>query len=169
MQVSRREPPAVETAEPAEGTSPFSIPGRAVGRFGVSAPPSERTSPYSIGSELRFPPFDHRASWFLGDRRRGRSVENAPPPVLWFAERSPDRGGGRPEEHRPIQFPDGRLADAVNGNRKLHTFGDVARAVLAASGLGRQPPGGTSPLSFAAGEFVGMHCTDTVDIYSIPA
>ena len=40
--------------------------------------------PNQSGAELRFPPFDHRASVFLGNRRRGRSVENARPPVPWF-------------------------------------------------------------------------------------
>ncbi|MDE0660016.1 MAG: hypothetical protein OXI79_10255, partial [Gammaproteobacteria bacterium] len=37
--------------------------------------------PESIGDELRFPPLAHRASVDLGDRLRGRSVENAPGPV----------------------------------------------------------------------------------------
>ena len=33
----------------------------------------------TIGAELRFPPFAHRAFRLIGDRRRGRSVENARP------------------------------------------------------------------------------------------
>ena len=39
--------------------------------------PREGTSPFQIAAELRFPPFAHRASVVSGDRRRGRSVENA--------------------------------------------------------------------------------------------
>ena len=40
--------------------------------------------PFQFRPELRFPPFDHRAFWLVGDRRRGRSVENAQPLVLWL-------------------------------------------------------------------------------------
>ena len=81
--------------------------------------------PIQSGAESRFRPFAHRAFGFMGDRRRGRSVENARPLVLWsrsgvirieavpasqtdniapfiFAQ-CPD-GVPRPrKEHRPIQ------------------------------------------------------------------
>ena len=38
--------------------------------------------PLNRDAELRFPPFAHRASGSTGDRRRGRSVENARPRLL---------------------------------------------------------------------------------------
>ena len=39
--------------------------------------------PFNRSAELRFPPFAHRAFGFMGDRRRGRSVENALPLSFW--------------------------------------------------------------------------------------
>ena len=51
--------------------------GRNAG-FGASYP---NIAPFN--SEMRFPPFDHRASGCFGDRRRGRSVEDAQPVMPW--------------------------------------------------------------------------------------
>ena len=63
--------------------------------------------PIRLEAELRFPPFAHRASGLSGDRRHGRSVENARPPVF------PSRSGGEKDgrgtrhraEHRPFHWP----------------------------------------------------------------
>ena len=59
-------------------------------------------APFNRGAELRFPPLRPPRLWFSGDRRRGRSVENALPPC-------PVPGGDiriaatAGTEHRPIQ------------------------------------------------------------------
>ena len=61
--------------------------------------------PIQTGAELRFPPFAHRAFWLFGDRRRGRSVENAPPLSLgsgWDGIRIAVATVGM--EHRPNQL-----------------------------------------------------------------
>ena len=80
-----------------DGTSPLSTrPGDGRSAEDGGAIPTEHR-PFQVaaleGLELRFPPFDHRASVFPGDRRRGRSVENARP--LAHCSR---RAMGRPEE-----------------------------------------------------------------------
>ena len=68
-----------------DGTSPLSNrPGDGRSAEDGGAIPTEHR-PFQVaaleGLELRFPPFDHRASVLSGDRRRGRSVENARAPV----------------------------------------------------------------------------------------
>ena len=61
--------------------------------------------PNQSGAELRFPPFAHRASGLIGERRRGRSVENPQPPVFrWRSSGEKDPCGihRRADEHRPF-------------------------------------------------------------------
>ena len=62
-------------------------------------------------AELRFPPFAHRASVSQGDRRRGRSVENARRPVLFS-------GAGRHS----------RAAPAGSNTARFNRHGTVRRS-----------------------------------------
>ena len=55
----------------------------------VSAPGSN-IAPFKTGANVRFPPFAHSAYGCLGDRRRGQSVENAPPLSLRSGWGHPD-------------------------------------------------------------------------------
>ena len=75
-------PAAPGRGHPGEGTSPLSKSTGDAGLRRVMAQSGRNIAPFNSRElELRFPPLDHRASVFLGDRRRGRSVENARPPV----------------------------------------------------------------------------------------
>ena len=71
--------------------------------------------PIQSGAELRFPPFAHRAFGCLGDRRRGRSVENARPPrpVSGWG-RHPDCGGSRRDRRSP-HSTSGRASPGCRG------------------------------------------------------
>ena len=83
-------------------TSPHSKFGRVLPRCGgpVARSGTEHR-PIQFLAELRFPPFAHRAFGYLGDRRRGRSVENARPLSLlagvgWATGPSVKRHYGKP-------------------------------------------------------------------------
>ena len=80
-------------------TSPHSMCGPRVGRGAEDRRPVwTEHRPIQIEAELRFPPFAHRALGFVEDRRRGRSVENAPPPSLLAGVGA--AAGPRVERHR---------------------------------------------------------------------
>ena len=74
---------------------PIQSSGRALSKCEVPAARLGEHRPIQTGAGLRFPPFAHRAFGCLGDRRRGRSVENARPLSLWSGwGRQPDRVPG---------------------------------------------------------------------------
>ena len=65
--------------------------GRALPMCRRPAPQSGRNiAPFKTGANVRFPPFAHSAYGCLGDRRRGQSVENAPPLSLRSGWGHPD-------------------------------------------------------------------------------
>ena len=116
---------------------------------------ADGTSPHSIGGRVAFPTPSTTAPRLTGDRRRGRSVENARPLCPVLGGRHPDRGDCR--EHRPnqpgaeLRFPPFDHRASVDfGDRRRGRSVENARPPVLCSRRAERPGGRTSPLSFAA-------------------
>ena len=62
---------------------PFQSPKRSLAVADTDGMAGWNIAPFNRGESLRFPPFARRAFRLYGDRRRGRSVENARPLSFW--------------------------------------------------------------------------------------
>ena len=122
--------------------------------------------PIQSGAELRFPPFAHRAFGCLGDRRRGRSVENARPLSLWSGSvrqsdrvtRTSSEADSRRHESRPLRDQwhgvDGAIhalstatipnQSSRGGQRVGNPHGDLGRSPF---GLSRTPYRNIAPFN----------------------
>ena len=145
----------------------------------------DKTSPHSIGAELRFPPFAHRAFGCLGDRRRGRSVENARPLSLWSGSvRQPDCVSRTSSEADPRRHGRRPLRDQWHGvDGVIHALSTATIPRQSSRGgqsvgdphddLGRSPfrlsrtPPVPKHRPIQSARAVRRRLRNTVDIYSI--